>query len=506
MLRKRVLKGRKLIMKKIKSLVTIFLSCVVVMTMLIALAGPTVVGATSTDNSATTTSATTASTEKATSALDAPYGSENDINVSGVFTQSAGANGQAGIGFSVSLSNVGEIKDADGNIRSDDNNHIVTVRPKMNTSGPFVVDNAMYAIAYNDGSKVKLDCGFVFNVKGDVKTAYYPIAFEVEYIKDGTTYRVDKSVDIALYGIEEETTTASDAAVSVPRIIVTGFETNPEKVMAGDEFELTIHLQNTSNKTSVSNVKVALSSANNEFLPSSGSSTEFIRSIGTGVTKDIVINMKAQASLEQKPYVLALALDYEGEKNTPYTASESISIPIYQEAKMMISSMEIMPGSVEVYGQANVMFSINNTGKATLFNVKVYTDPECTTVSSEKSFVGNITAGSTGYADFMINGAAPTMDDGIVKIIVEYEDANGEVGTFETEANIYVYEMVYEDFGEMGDDFGFEDPGMVEEKGFPWIPVAIGVVVVIVVIVVTIKIIKSKKRKAEEEDLEDELS
>lgn len=497
-------------MKKIKAIVAVSMACLVMFGMLMAVSAPDRVMATQTDpttgaQETTASQETTAkpdpttAQEPTTSSSDVPYGNVNEVMISGVMTQSAGANGVAGIGFKASIDwgylGIGE---------NTSGYSIMSVRPKMDTSGPFVVDNAMYAVANPVDGNSYVDCGFVFNVKGNVKTAYYPITFEVEYIKDGVSYRVDKSVDIALYGNETETTTASDSATSVPRIIVTGFETNPEKVMAGQEFELTVHLQNTSNKTAVSNIKVTLSSANNEFLPSSGSSTEFIRSMGCGATKDIVIKMEAQGNLEQKPYVLAVDCEYEGEKNAPYTTKESISIPVYQEAKAKITDIEVMPMSIEVYSQANVMFSINNTGKSALYNVQVTVDSDNPYVQAEESFVGNINAGSTGYADFMVTGVAPTMDDGKVKVIISYEDAAGAVGTFETEIELFVYEAVYQ---EPSFDDGFVDPGMMEEEqGFPWVWLIAGIAAVVIVVVVTVIVIKKKKQKALEEELEDEIS
>lgn len=434
-------------------------------------------------------------------------GNPNEIIINGVNTMSAGANGVAGIEFWVAF---------DDNFKQAGRNYsIVSVHPQANTGGPFIADNAMHAITEpnpeNPDEYTNLHCGYVFNVKGDIKTAYYPIGFEIEYktvnIESGETiyFSVSKSIDICLFGKEEETTTASDTAVSVPRIIVTGYETNPEKVMAGEEFELTVHLQNTSARTAVSNVKVTLGSANNEFLPSSGSSTQFIRSIGSGATKDIVMKMKAQANLDQKPYVLSVDCEYEGEKNAAYTAKESISVPVYQEAKIKVTDIEVMPGSIETYSQANVMFSINNTGKATLYNVQVSVDPDCASVQSDGAYVGNIEPGSSKYADFMVTGIAPTMDDGKVKMFITYEDASGETGTFDTEVDLYVFEMVYSEFPP--DDGMFDDPGMIEEKaGFPWVWVIVGVVVVIIVIVVTVVVIKKKKQKALEEELKNEIS
>ena len=488
-------------MKKFNAVIAVCMSFVVMFLAVVAMVAPRNVFAEGTDPVGETTTENQTTTAAPT---DYVVGDANDVKIEGVITESAGAGGVAGIGFWVKLDNN----------YVPDGTQIFSVRPKEDSSSPFVSDSCMFQIAtpeVNAAEKNELWCGFVFNVKGNIKSNYFLIPFEIEYgIKDGagnivTTYRITKSIDVCLFGKEEETTT-SDVATSVPRIIVTGYETNPSKVMAGQEFELTVHLQNTSNRTAVSNVKVTLSSADNVFLPSSGSSTEFIRTINRGATKDIVIKMKAQASLEQKPYVLTVACEYEGEKNAAYTASESISIPVYQEAKLKVTDVEIMPESMEVYGQANVMFSINNTGKSTLYNVQVSVDPSCTSVQSDDAFIGNINSGSTGYADFMVTGIAPTTDDGKVKLIISYEDAAGEVGTFETEVNLFVYEPVYNDMPI--DDEIFEDPGMMEEQSSSssWIWILIGVAVVIVVIIVTVVLIKKAKKKALEKELNDEIS
>lgn len=73
---------------------------------------------------------------------------------------------------------------------------------------------------------------------------------------------------------------SADGKSSVPRVIVTGFETNPETVHAGESFMLTLHLKNTSTATSVSNMlfefDAAVEGKDSEttyesFLPTAGS-------------------------------------------------------------------------------------------------------------------------------------------------------------------------------------------------------------------------------------------
>lgn len=472
-------------MKKFKSAIAVALAGITALTMVVGMAGPGTVDAGETDPS--TTAATTAATVTGPIA-----GSPSDVTISDVHVPEVKAGEKAIIGFDLNLNRF-------------DSCLLSKIYVKDSTSSAYIADQGLDAYIPLYGGYRR--CDFFLNTKKDTTTGYHPVTFVVEYVQTDSsgsiigTYYVEKSIDIYIIGKDGE---KDETTKSVPRIMVTGFETNPAKVMAGQEFDLTVHLQNTSNTTVVSNVKITLSTANNEFLPTSGSSTEFVRSIGCGATKDIVIKMQAQANLDQKPYVLTVACEYEGEKNTPYTASESISVPVYQESKAKITDVSVSPEAMEVGGQGNVMFSINNTGRTTLYNVQVAIDSACQSVQADDSFVGNIASGATGYADFMINGIAPTTDDGRVKVIISYEDASGNQGTFETEINVFVFEPVFEEPG-FSEEFPMED--FEEPKKTPVVPIIGGIVALAAVITTIIVIvIKKKKRKALEEELEDEIS
>ena len=103
----------------------------------------------------------------------------------------------------------------------------------------------------------------------------------------------------------------SGGSVSVPRVIVTGFSTDPAEVRAGSNFTLTIHLRNTSKSSKVSNMLFDLSSPSEgtdeqttapAFLPSSGSSSIYLDGIKANGTADISIQLNSKADLLQKPY------------------------------------------------------------------------------------------------------------------------------------------------------------------------------------------------------------
>lgn len=153
---------------------------------------------------------------------------------------------------------------------------------------------------------------------------------------------------------------------------MTGFETNPEVVHAGDSFMLTLHLKNTSTATSVNNMlfefDAAVEGKDSEttyesFLPTAGSNTIFVDKMAKNGTRDIQIEMEARSDLAQKPYAIDVNMSYEDEHVNAYTNKASVSIPVKQEARIDMSQPEVTPSSIDVGSEANVMFSIYNLGR-----------------------------------------------------------------------------------------------------------------------------------------------
>ncbi|MBO5239392.1 MAG: hypothetical protein J6B50_11565 [Lachnospiraceae bacterium] len=420
-------------------------------------------------------------------------GKDTDIILTGVNAPNATYGQGTTIGFTAKVKGEG---------------YITSISPVVTDTFPFESNDAAYMVVEGNATATELKANYNFMVRSDVATGYQAVEFNIEYVKDGQTYSVIKTVNVKLEGAPapteapaEEPTT--EAPVSTPRVIVTGYETDVEKVLAGENFTLTLHLQNTSNKTAVSNMKVSMAAANGEFLPTSGSSTQFISSLGAGKTADITIEMSALASLEPKPYVLTVTCQYEDGKANPFESTENISIPVYQEARIKISEVTVSPDTIAVYNQGSVSFNINNLGKSTLANVQARLEGD--TIECEETFVGNIAAGAAGYADVMVTGIEPTTDDGMVKLIITYEDSSGEECTYEEEVAVYVMEETF-------DDEFFGDEPIDEPKGMPVIAklfIVLGVLaaLAVIIVVVIIIVVKKKKRKAAEEAeaLEDEI-
>lgn len=333
---------------------------------------------------------------------------------------------------------------------------------------PFKPDSTGYTQNFNEipGCATKLyeeavfnrrELTWTFTAREDVLTGYYPLKFKVWYSKEGI--RCKEPVEITVYvycqgkpgsgriGMSEETN------VSQPRIIVTGFETEPKEVYAGDIFTLTVHVKNTSPDTAVNNVLFDLQAVEGgtetstgqitnsyaSFLPTSGSSSIYVERMAAGSSQDLKIEMQAKADLSQKPYVVTVKMKYDTDLKADLTDEAKVSIPVKQESKYDTSTPEVNPASIMTGEQSNVMFQIYNTGKTTLYNVQVKFEAD--SVEGGDTFIGNLEPGATGNVDAMVTGKAATMDDGTVKAVITYEDDAGNQTREELNANIMVSDM-----------------------------------------------------------------
>lgn len=291
---------------------------------------------------------------------------------------------------------------------------------------------------------------FLFTARSDVMSGYYPLKFHIWYTKAGI--RCEEPAELTVYvktvgkpgsgvigGSGQETTGAR------PRIVVTGFETNPAEVYAGDTFTLIIHVRNTAKDTAVTNVLFDMQAAQEgedktntyaAFLPTSGASSIYLDTIAADTDADLEIEMTAKADLAQKPYVLEVNMKYDAGTMFDLTDTASVSIPIYQESRFDTSIPEVAPADITVGSQSNVMFSIYNTGKTTLYNVQVrfYGD----SIEEASAFVGNLQSGATGNVDVMITGAAATMDDGTITMEISYEDDAGSLTAIDKTFTLFV--------------------------------------------------------------------
>lgn len=292
---------------------------------------------------------------------------------------------------------------------------------------------------------------------------------------------------------------------SVPRVIVTGFTTEPAEVRAGSNFTLIIHLKNTSKKSKVGNMLFDLSAPQEgadeqtsapAFLPASGSSTVYLEGMKAGGTADISMQLNAKSDLLQKPYSVELSMKYEDADYNQVEAASSLSIPVKQDARFEFSEFQISPDSITVGEEANVMCSLYNMGRLKLYNVKAAF--EGAGIEKEEVFVGNVEPGATASIDAMIKGEKESAEDHKVTMTMSYENEEGEIFTEQKELQLSVVEE------EMTDDAEAVMSEEAESGGFP-IALIIGLIAVIVAIAAAVIIIKKRKHMKNRNDEEELL-
>lgn len=129
------------------------------------------------------------------------------------------------------------------------------------TSWPFEITSSNYSQTIKDlpGTDTGMsdmdrrrEVTWDLKTRSDVGNGYQKISFKIVYRdSEGNSQETTLDTYVQLSGTAG---VGADGKASVPRVVVTGFETEPKDVHAGESFMLTLHLKNTSTATSVNNM------------------------------------------------------------------------------------------------------------------------------------------------------------------------------------------------------------------------------------------------------------
>lgn len=354
-------------------------------------------------------------------------------------------------------------------------------------------------------------------VREKVKSGFFPIHYKISYREESGgdfVEPIDKVFYVRVVGKDEDEL-AADAGEedrTKARIIVDSFYTVPDVVFAGQPFELHVKMKNASSNVTSSNIMFTFASEEVEsspvFTSDTGSTSVVVNQLSPGATTDLMMVFKSSPTASQKSYTMTIKEQYDSPEFKNAKEEVKISIPIKQEPRLNTGTIEVMPDSISVGSETNVMFGINNTGKVLLYNVMVRFEAD--SIQTTDAYVGNIKPGETGNLDTMVTGVAPTADDGKVKIIISYEDENGLATEIEKEMLLFVNEAM-DDFGDMeaGNIDGMEGmDGMGGEQTFfgkykmILFPAA---ALIVIIAATTVIVIRKKKKAAQEEGMDDEI-
>ena len=95
------------------------------------------------------------------------------------------------------------------------------------------------------------------------------------------------------------------AQAATPKVLVSGYKVSAATIYSGDNFNLTLEIQNTS-KNKVRNMKVTVASEGGEIIPVSGTGSAYVAEIAGNETSEQTFSMQAAAGLAEKTYKLSV--------------------------------------------------------------------------------------------------------------------------------------------------------------------------------------------------------
>ena len=411
--------------------------------------------------------------------------------------------------------NYSEVMNFDVNVRNTGYKTAYDVRVDMElsediTKFPFEINDGNYDRQMgNMNPDQTVAVPFSMAVREKAKSGYYPIKFKIRYRENENgnfAAPIEDTFYVRVYGKDENDSLDSEAGENErtkARIIVDSFETDPAEIYAGQDFTLKVRMKNASNSIAASNILFTFESETVSdspvFTTVNGSNSVVVNSLAPGASDTLTIKFSSSPTAEQRSYTITINEQYDSPEFKNAKEAVKIAVGLKQEARLNTGTIEVMPDAISVGEESNVMFSINNTGKVMLYNVNAVFEAD--SIQKNEAYVGNIEPGKSGNVDTMINGIAPTMDDGKVKLSITYEDENGKVSTVEKEIQLMVNEDQSMDESNVDDTWSSDDiqpePSTTDKLKHLAIPVGIvGVVLAAVILVV----IRRKKKKAGMDD------
>jgi len=422
----------------------------------------------------------------------------------------------------------------------------ITVTPVVTETYPCVPDNTIVTI---DTAKAQWVANFHLRLTNACLDGTQSVSFQCAYAyKDENDVRVEGNQTFTIYfGVEgkkkpaaEPSTPAPSSPVSLPRLMLVGYQINPQEVVAGSEMTISVEIKNESAKRSAQNIKLSLKSEDATFLPIGGANAVYIAKLKPGASKTEEFRFSVKPDAEVKPSMLLVEIAYEDSSATAGTETATISIPVQQPIRLKLDEPQVYG---EMVGQSfTVSMNLYNMGKSTLYNVLAELKGDF--ITPEGSYYGgNIESGGTKTVELMavaksMGGGADADQEGMngadvqgkfekgetklavaadsmiavepgysvpgmsatvaypVTLLLTYEDANGKQYTVEKEVTV---NLMDESANPLPDEPTF-DPEMPETPtaNLTWLWVALGVLAVAGL--VTFLVIRSKKRKRVIED------
>ena len=296
---------------------------------------------------------------------------------------------------------------------------------------------------------------FTVKLSSERINGVYPVVVNISgYDDSGTPIDCSYTIYVTITDGKSNQVTqpAPEVATAEPVVYISNRVVQPDKVMAGEEFTLTVTLKNSLATKSVKNMLVKIDTGNLHINLLENTNVFQVDKIPAGGETELTFRLASDASIPAGKYNLNFTFNYDSSKTLNLSSSGSMIVEIHQPANMEL----VMPRfsqSVTVGETIPLSLQVMNMGRDPMYNVR------CTVsgfgfAPSNTGYIGTMDAGSSATTEVELyiialnaskgNENGSQYGDTVGTVTLIYEDETGQEYRQETQFETTVNRPVVE--------------------------------------------------------------
>lgn len=285
-----------------------------------------------------------------------------------------------------------------------------------------------------------------------------------------------------------EDASSEETPESAPVILVEKSIVSTGTAKAGEDFDVTVTLKNTSKTKSVQNMVASITVPSADFELKNNSNTIFIDKLGAEKTTDLSLTFHVGKSTVDGNYPIEVALSYDDSKANTLSSAGTFVVTVEQPLNVKLT-MPAIAADLTAGDTVPLSFQVMNLGRSTVYNVRCDVTGDGL-VQTKTAFVGNMESGNDGEGDSNIFISPKEGENQYGKttgtVTLTYEDAFG---------NEYSQEFTFDTSISKKQDDSSKDGGTEKRAMQWWVSIAVisGIIVFAVVSSVSYRMGKKKR-------------
>lgn len=284
-----------------------------------------------------------------------------------------------------------------------------------------------------------------------------------------------------------EDASSEETPESAPVILVEKSVVSTGTAKAGEDFDVTVTLKNTSKTKSVQNMVATITVPSADFELKNNSNTIFIDKLGAEKTTDLSLTFHVGKSTVDGNYPIEVALSYDDSKANTLSSAGTFVVTVEQPLNVKLT-MPAIAADLTAGDTVPLSFQVMNLGRSTVYNVRCDVTGDGL-VQTKTAFVGNMESGNDGEGDSNIFVSPMEGENQYGKttgtVTLTYEDAFG---------NEHSQEFTFDTSISKKQDDTSKDGGTEKRAMQWWVSIAVISAIIVFAVVSSVSYRMGKKK------------